>query len=230
MPTFHDKEFGEVVFRRSSFAKYVRVKVGYDGKVTASLPHRTSLKFVTKLIDQSRDELRVAISKYRAVHQYKQQGMRVGKSHTLDLVRGTTFKNNVSHQVVTVELPYQLNERSIEAQSYINEAIKKVLKKEAQAYLPRRVNYLANAHNFEVKSVHFNNAKTRWGSCSHNGSINLNVALMQLPIELIDYVIVHELCHTVHLNHGLDFWQLVATYIPNYRTLRKEISTYHPYI
>jgi len=69
--------------------------------------------------------------------------------------------------------------------------------------------------------------RTRWGSCSEHNNINLNYKLLFLEPELVDYIIIHELCHTKHLNHSQEFWQLVAKFHPNHRDLRKQLRKHH---
>lgn len=232
MPIIHDSEFGEVAVRRSALAKYVRVRIERNGQLSASLPTRTPLRFVLQLIDQSRAELRSVVARSKAKLPKRQHNMRIGKSHILHISEEavTAPKSRIANQKISVLLPQTMSASSAQGQHYINGIIRRVLKKEAVAYLPRRVHFLANQHHFDVTAVRFNNAKTRWGSCSNGGSINLNIALMQLPHELIDYVIIHELCHTRHMNHSDDFWQLVATLCPDYRLYRRELRTHHPYI
>lgn len=232
MTVLNDTEFGEVTVRRSSLARYVRIKIGRDGKLSASLPNKAPIKFVKQLIDQSRDELRSVIEQHKKNHQQRETGSQVGKSHTLHIKHASTAvpKSRVANQQITIYLPLAMAPESSQAQAYISGVAKKALRKEAEAYLPRRVRYLAQLHGFDVNAVKFNNAKTRWGSCTSQGSINLNVALMQLPLELIDYVIIHELCHTRHMNHSQQFWNLVASYCPEYKECRKELHQHHPYI
>ncbi len=75
--------------------------------------------------------------------------------------------------------------------------------------MPHRVQHLSDLHGFTYGKLSFRNQKTRWGSCSFHNNISLNIQLMRLPLHLIDYVIIHELCHTVHKNHSAKFWQLV---------------------
>ncbi len=73
--------------------------------------------------------------------------------------------------------------------------------------------------------VRLSNARTRWGSCHVNGRIRLNWRLIQLPLHLVDYVVVHELAHLVEMNHSPRFWQTVARQVPDYRACRSEIRT-----
>lgn len=88
----------------------------------------------------------------------------------------------------------------------------------AHDYLPPRVAELASEHGFAYKKLRIKNQKTRWGSCSFKGNINLNLRLMMAPAEVSDYVIVHELCHIRELNHSRAFWLLVAACCPDFRT------------
>ncbi len=71
-------------------------------------------------------------------------------------------------------------------------------------------------HKIKIKEQ-----KTRWGSCSKKGNLNFNWKLIMAPKDVLDYVIVHEVCHLRHLNHGAMFWQMVANYMPNYQKARK---------
>lgn len=76
-----------------------------------------------------------------------------------------------------------------------------------------------------ITAVRINSAKTRWGSCSAQKSINLSRMLIAADPQLIDYVIVHELCHTVHMDHSPAFWQLVEKYIPDYKERREGLKS-----
>ncbi|MGF1585739.1 MAG: M48 family metallopeptidase [Bacteroidales bacterium] len=97
------------------------------------------------------------------------------------------------------------------------------LRKRAADYLPGRTALLAKEHGFSYRRVSLRASRTRWGSCSAVNNINLSIFLMQLPPHLIDYVILHELVHTVHKNHGPDFWHLLETLTGGARALAREI-------
>jgi predicted metal-dependent hydrolase len=87
----------------------------------------------------------------------------------------------------------------------------------AKTELAARARELAAAHHLEIKRVAVRNQKTRWGSCSHSGTISLNWRLIQLPAAVRDYIIVHELMHLRQLNHSPRFWAEVEKASPNYR-------------
>jgi predicted metal-dependent hydrolase len=87
------------------------------------------------------------------------------------------------------------------------DAIWRILRKEAMEYLPGRVSKLSEMHGYEISGLKIRGMKTRWGSCTARKSINLNSWLMMVPEPLCDYVILHELAHTRHPNHGSHFWK-----------------------
>ena len=83
-----------------------------------------------------------------------------------------------------------------------------------------RLSYFSDKHKLKVNQVRVKEQKTLWGSCSSKNNINLNYLLIMAPMKVIDYVIVHELVHTIHKNHSAKFWQKVATILPNYKDAR----------
>lgn len=91
----------------------------------------------------------------------------------------------------------------------IAEAVTRILRKEAAGYLPERTAQLASLHGFQYSRLTLKNNKTNWGSCSGKNNINLNIHLMRLGTELADFVILHELCHLRHRNHGPEFHKLL---------------------
>ncbi len=74
-----------------------------------------------------------------------------------------------------------------------------------------------------MKKIGVRNQKGRWGSCSRNGSLNFNFRVVYLPPPLVDYIVVHELCHLGELNHSKKFWSLVSQAVPDYRLMRKKL-------
>jgi len=104
--------------------------------------------------------------------------------------------------------------------------VESFLQKEAQAYIPKRVQELAKAFGDRYTRVGITGAKSRWGSCSSKGHLNFTWRLMTLPPDLIEYVIVHELCHLSYMNHSRAFWDLVRSRMPDYQQRRKRLKEY----
>ena len=80
-----------------------------------------------------------------------------------------------------------------------------------------------NLYGFAYSRVNIKNQKTRWGSCSKKGNLNFNYKIVHLKNRLVDYLVVHELCHLKEFNHGKNFWSLVSQSMLDYKVLRKEL-------
>ena len=89
-----------------------------------------------------------------------------------------------------------------------------------------RTGYFASNMGVTFAGISIRNQKTRWGSCSSTGHLNFNYKLYFLPEELRDYVIIHELCHRVHMNHSPEFWGMVQLYCPDYKERKKRLREY----
>ena len=105
---------------------------------------------------------------------------------------------------------------------------KKLLTKQAKKYLPYRLEFLAKLYGYNFDKCRLTHANTRWGSCSSNRTISLNIGLMQVPERLRDYVIIHELAHLNHMDHSKEFWEEVASHDPRYKEHRKRIKMFSP--
>ena len=90
----------------------------------------------------------------------------------------------------------------------------------ALAVIPARVAYFAPLVGVDYHRITIRNQRSRWGSCSSDGNLNLNCLLMLVPPEVLDYVVVHELCHRKQMNHSPDFWREVEKVMPHYRQCR----------
>ncbi len=108
----------------------------------------------------------------------------------------------------------------------IDRMLKKWQDREAKKHLVNRVRILSDLTGLEARKISFRNQRRRWGSCNEFGDLSLNLRLIKLPIELIDYVIIHELAHTVHMNHSRHFWKLVDSFCPGAKNVDKTLQTW----
>lgn len=115
-------------------------------------------------------------------------------------------KNNRPHSDLTDTQRTALEKRYIEA---------------ARSYIPKRVAYYSDMTGGTYNRITIRSQKTRWGSCSSKGTLSFNWRLMLAPPAILDYVVVHELCHLKHMNHSADFWKAVESVYPDYRNARK---------
>lgn len=90
----------------------------------------------------------------------------------------------------------------------------------AEVYLPDRCQQLADQTGLQPKKIQLRSYRARWGSCNARGEVQLNWLLIQAPPAVIDYVIIHELCHLQQMNHSANFWQLVEQFAADYRDHR----------
>lgn len=149
---------------------------------------------------------------------------------------------------VTVRAPRSVSEKDIEEilkkkEAWISKHIEKIketkerveaeptekltrekviaLAEEALKVIPERVEYFAKVIGVTYGKITVRNQKTRWGSCSSKGNLNFNCLLMLAPTEVLDYVVVHELCHRKQMNHSKAFWLEVEKVLPDYKEARK---------
>ena len=106
------------------------------------------------------------------------------------------------------------------------EAIKQLLEQwyrmQAKKRIEERVHYYTHRYDFgkQVNRIVIKDQKSRWGSCSNKCNLNFNFRLILAPDEILDYVVVHELCHLLHMNHSAEFWRAVERIRPNYEAER----------
>lgn len=226
MTEYRDPDLGEIVVRRVSRARHIKMRIGTDGRLVVSAPKLMPMFMIKQSVRLSRDSLSklrasVASNTYRS-------GDVVGKSHRLLFIAGDRLATSTKGRTLTVYFPSNLTSDSPDVQDLARQAVITLLRKEAKIYLGERLKVLANRHGFQYTKVRYTHAATRWGSCSTAGTISLNIALMALPLELIDYVIIHELCHTRHMNHSNRFWEEVASFDPHYKLHRRQLKSRSP--
>lgn len=99
-------------------------------------------------------------------------------------------------------------------------------KKQAEEYIKNKVKYYEEILGVKSANIRIKNQNTLWGSCSSKRNLNFNLKIIMAPINIIDYVIIHELCHIKHMNHSLEFWKEVEKIIPDYKEKRTFLKNY----
>ncbi|WND04135.1 SprT family zinc-dependent metalloprotease [Temperatibacter marinus] len=111
-----------------------------------------------------------------------------------------------------------------EDRTLIGSRVKRWLIQEARKNIEESLLYYASVMNLSYRSVSISDTKTRWGSCSVKGDLRFNFRLIMADQTLLDYVVVHELAHRVHMDHSTSFWALVEDFCPDYKTLRRALK------
>lgn len=128
------------------------------------------------------------------------------------------------HWIITKYLELQQKKESRPVSNLTDvqrDALKKRYIEAAREYFPKRVAYFHQFTGGTYSRISIRDQKTRWGSCSSRGTLSFNWRLMLAPPAILDYVVVHELCHLTHMDHSPAFWQAVGEVCPDYRTARK---------
>lgn len=230
MATISDPEFGDITVVRSGLASRVSARITPAGALKITLPHLASLMAAKVLLRTSRPQLRQLLAEHQTAHAYDTD-QPIGKSHHLLFkTGGMAITIATSGTTIVANIPAGQPLTAPAIQTPIRQAVIKALRKEAKHYLPRRLAALAERHGFAYDTVRLMHASSRWGSCSSRGTISLNIALMTLPFELIDYVLLHELAHTRHMDHSTAFWRVVENIDPQYTTHRRALKQHTPHI
>ena len=158
-------------------------------------------------------------------------GQAIGKAHHLRIyaaVGTSKVRSRVLGTEIIVSHPPGMDPGSSAVQYSAEAACVRALRREAETLLPQRLATLASTHGFSYQTVTIKRLKSRWGSCDQHTNIVLNLFLMQLPWENIDYVLLHELTHTNVLHHGPDFWSAMSEVLPAVGRLRQGMRGYRP--
>ena len=121
-----------------------------------------------------------------------------------------------------VEIDRQLDGKRVKG--IVKTALMKWYLERAEEKIPRRVKLYARQMGAWPERVEIKNYKRQWGSCSHNGFVRFNWKIITAPVTILDYVIVHELCHLIYPNHSAQFWEKLQTIIPNYKNRRNKLK------
>ncbi|MGI6612513.1 MAG: M48 family metallopeptidase [Candidatus Nanosyncoccaceae bacterium] len=219
-----DDEFGSININRRRGGSRISIRLDKFGQLNITAPKWLSKRQIVNFVDERRSVIREIITK-QAQKQYI-DGQTIGKNHLLKVEPSEKLRASIRPNFLVIHLPKNRQLKEPEVQSLISQNVAKILRQQAKHYLPERLDYLAKKHGFKYEKLRLSHAITRWGSCTNKGTISLNITLMTLPNDAIDYVIVHELCHLRHPNHSKDFWEEVGKIIPNYKYYEKLLKHY----
>jgi hypothetical protein len=220
---------GQVIFIRNERSRRFRLRVKPNGSAQVSIPVLASeakavdfVKSKSDWIQQQQQKMKTVLTVFGQDNAFKT------KFHELKIVKVDQQKisNLIGNGIIQINVPSKHDCQHPGVQLFIRRILTEVMRQEAKVYLPSRIKELADKHRFQYEKVFIKHVKSRWGSCSSTNNINLNLHLMRLPDRLIDYILLHELAHTVEKNHGKNFWQLLEQVCPGSKMLDKELNNY----
>ena len=173
-------------------------------------------KVGTVLLERSSRAKRISVS----VRPFK--GVRVAVPYGVSFEAAQSFAQSKASWISK----HLIRTERLELQAKLKSADDPIDRQAARKFLVDRLDYLAKRYGFNYNRVFIRNQKTRWGSCSRINNINLNMILVRLPLELIDYTILHELVHTRIKNHGKQFWRQMDKLLGDAKKIDKKLRDY----
>jgi len=199
--------------------KTIAIIVRPDGSLLVRAPIRASNRSIqefvaknTRWIEKTRARIETVAPPSPKQYSSGEEFEYLGISYPLEIVSGQKKK------LLLEDGKFKLADSAAEQAALVFEYWYKA---QARQILSERVEYFARENGFQYSKIGITSARTRWGSCSASGALNFSWRLIQAPMDAVDYVVVHELVHTVIHNHSKKFWTRVEQTLPDYRERRK---------
>ena len=198
--------------RVSRRAKYAKLQIKPYGGLEVVIPVRFPKKAVPGLLDQHAEWILRQLQKQQ---ERIQEPVLPGEIHLAingyrtEVTYGTHLRqeDSLANRLLIGENDYQPAIRQL----------RKWIRQQAWKILPPMLESVSRETDLDYRKISIRSQKTRWGSCSSRGTISLNDQLLFVPRDSVEYLMIHELCHTRHMNHTRRFWQLVAHYCADFR-------------
>ena len=198
--------------------KTLALIVKADGSLIVRAPLRASQKSIrefvennAKWIEKKRAEVLTFLRPLPKQYIPGELLLYLGEAYPLEIVKR-------QEKALLLDEKFKLAEA---AQGNAKAAFEHWYREQAKQVLSERVQLYADQYGLQYKKIGITSARTRWGSCGTNGSLNFSWRLILAPLTVIDYVVVHELAHTLHHNHSQRFWKRVEKIMPDYKERRK---------
>ena len=203
--------------------KSVEIRIEPGGLVKLKVPKKTSDQVIEDVLKKKLDWIDEKIEKLRTSglpvrsYEHGENVLYLGKKLRLNITHRNTDRGRIS--LVDNELVL------IIPSSYDSATVKEMIialyKKLLNRIIKERIHEYQKHFKFKVNKISIRDQKTRWGSCSSARNLSFNYRLMMAPIEVIDYIVVHEMCHLEHMNHSKSFWKKVHEVMPDYKKHEK---------
>jgi predicted metal-dependent hydrolase len=216
--------------RVSSRAKKVWIKISEEKGLEIVIPKNFSRKKIPEIINNKKEWIERHLIRLKKKKQ-NAPVKELKKPETVDLkaigqiwkiqyrktpYRGLWILSNKKEQILALD-------GNIDNEALCIKAVKQWLTNMAKHYLQISLDEACKETGFEYTKITVRGQKSKWASCSHKKAISLNIKLLLIDPELVRYIMVHELCHTKHLNHSKRYWHLVSNFISDYKKCNKEL-------
>lgn len=197
-----------------------------DSRLVVKSPYHIPEQVVIDFINKKFDWIERCVNKLSSNilintdYQHADDYYFLGKKYKINKIKSSSNKVKIDNNQLCVEY---------KSTDFISSSVNNYTKKQAIDFFQLRVDYWINMldiYKFNPKLIKVRWMKTRWGSCSSISTLTFNIKLIHVPIQYIDYVIIHELCHLKHFNHSKKFYDLQKKILPNYPELKDELNKY----
>lgn len=203
--------------------KSIGIEITYDGKMSVKAPINTKLSKIEELLLMKKEWILHHINHSEQRQKVKEDGEILFLGERLQIQVVNQPLNVIGIQKVENKLVIR---KPNEFPMDIHRVIEDWMRRQAADMIRELVEHYSTVMNVTYNNITIKDQKTRWGSCSSKGNLNFNYRLIMAPKEVLQYVIVHELSHRVHMDHSKDFWRTVEQVIPEYRQYREWLKEY----
>jgi len=223
------KQWPDINFVRRKRQKYIRIRVRPD-KITVSAPRNCTQKEMKRFLHEKTDWIDATLSKMADKREALDQKKSMHNGEMLLRGRWKPLKNMGQHELAS-RWKFSENDDSVfyktpDGSSDLppDEVLLGYYRYLAKNEIPYRLYQFSEELPFQFKKVFIRSQKTKWGTCSSKGNLSFNWRLIKCPYWIWDYLFIHELCHTVHMNHSKEYWKLVGSYYPDFKKAKQWIK------
>ena len=195
--------------------KTLSISINENAELIVRAPNRISDQKIQDFINEKENWIT------RNQSLVKARAKDTAKDKNMLLYLGTLFPLKTDNDAKKISFNGEEFLAGLQNKEKTNKSLKTWYKNKFKEVAVPRLFYFAEKHNLQVNQVRIKEQKTLWGSCSSRNNINLNFLLIMAPLKVIDYVIIHELVHTIHKNHSVNFWNAVEEIMPNYKEAKR---------
>ncbi len=200
--------------------KSISIKIDYDLKVRVLAPKEANQEKIMDIVESNLDliskklkEIRNSSQKLEIEDSSNQYILYMGKKYAINVI----WDQNIEKDEICIQNDSIIINSKNEEEEQIKKSIQSYLKKECLKNIKKRISYHQPNFKSKPKSIKVVESNKFWGLCNSNRDIQFNWKLIMAPIEVIDYVIIHEMSHMAHMNHSKSFWKMVAKIMPDYK-------------
>ncbi|MGM9530209.1 M48 family metallopeptidase [Intestinibacter sp.] len=218
----------DVIYRKR---KNISIKITPKDRIQIIAPHKVPIKILKETIEKNSRWILSKLDKFKNIddsflkRDYVDGEIYyyIGKPHYLNIIKDKNMQNEKNYNYISVkEDCIEIRTNNWEKE-YLKECLKKWYKLKSEEIVMDRLAYLREQSDYfrkiEPNLIKIKEQKKIWGSCNSNKNIYINSKISMLPVEAIDYIIAHEFCHILYMNHSKDFYASVEKIIPNYKEI-----------